>query len=62
MTSEPDFDFKMGRGHFRGRGLRALIALAIVLLPRAMLYGAGGLSASSILPWLLRAARAHLGL
>jgi hypothetical protein len=57
MTIETDFDFKTRRGHFRGRGLRALIALAIVNLPPAMLYAAGGLIASSI----LHAARAYLG-
>ena len=61
MTIETDFDFKTRRGHFRGRGLRALIALAIVHLPRAMLYGAGGLIASSILPWMMHAVQAYIG-
>jgi hypothetical protein len=29
-----DFDFKIGRGHYRGHGIRALVTLAIVHLPR----------------------------
>jgi hypothetical protein len=41
MSHDQDFDFKIGRGHYRGRGSRGLIALAIVHLPRAALFGAG---------------------
>ena len=46
----PDFDFKIGRGHYRGRGMPALVALAIVCLPRAAIYGTGGFIAYSVIP------------
>jgi len=59
MSQDNDFDFRIGRGHYRGRGTHALVALAIVRLPRAALYGAGGFTLSSILEWLLRALGGH---
>ena len=48
-----DFDFKIGKGHYRGRGTRALVALAIVRLPIAALFGGGAYALQSVLPWLL---------
>jgi hypothetical protein len=61
MTTNSDFDFKIGRGHYRGHGIQALVALAIVHL-RRVAYVRGGLSALySILPWLWQIIRAHLG-
>jgi hypothetical protein len=53
MAAIPDFDFKVGQSYFRGRGYRALIALAIVRLPwRIFIFG--GASATVFgLGWLL---------
>jgi hypothetical protein len=56
-----DFDFKIGKAHYRGRGGRALVALAIVQLPRAALWVTGGIAAGSILPWALHVLRAYIG-
>jgi hypothetical protein len=56
-----DFDFKIGRGHYRGHGICALVALAIDHLPRAALWTTGGITAWSTLPWLLQAVRAYVG-
>lgn len=61
MSQDQDFDFKIGRGHYRGRGVPALVALAIVHLPRAALYGTSGMTAYAVLPWLLQAVRAYVG-
>jgi hypothetical protein len=41
MRQDQDFDFRIGRGYYRGRGVRGLAALAIVQLPRIALLGAG---------------------
>ena len=60
MTIGTDFDFKIGRGHYRGRGWRALVALTIVHLPRAALIGGGGFSLYSGLPWLMKALHVSL--
>ena len=57
----PDFDFKIGQRCYRGRGMPALVALAIVHLPRAALYATGGVTAHAILLWLLQAARVYIG-
>lgn len=56
-----DFDFKIGKGHYRGRGVRALVALAIVRLPLSALFGGGGFALYSVLPWMLQAIRAYVG-
>jgi hypothetical protein len=56
-----DFDFKIGKGHYRGHGMRALVALAIVRLPLAALFSGGGVALYWVLPWLLQAIRAHIG-
>jgi hypothetical protein len=61
MTNNSDFDFKIGRGHYRGRGPCALIALAIVLLSRAAWAGGGGVAAYAFLPWLLNVVRTYAG-
>jgi len=54
-----DFDFKIGRGHYRGHGVSALVALAIVHLPRVALYTTGGVTAYSFVPWLVQAVRTY---
>ena len=56
--SDQDFDFKIGRGHYRGRGSRALIALAIVYLPRAALFGSAAAVATPGGIWLIQVLRA----
>jgi|HubBroStandDraft_1064217.scaffolds.fasta_scaffold224863_1 hypothetical protein len=55
MSHDQDFDFKIGRGHYRGRGSRGLIALAIVHLPRAALFGAGAAVVTPAAIWLVQA-------
>ena len=61
MTPNLDFDFKIRQDHYRGKGTPALVALAIVHLPRAAFVGGGSLALSSILPWLWQVVRAHFG-
>lgn len=61
MSQDQDFDFKIGRGHYRGRGGRALIALAIVHLRPAAYVGGGSLALYSILPRLWQIVHAHFG-
>ena len=61
MTNERDFDFKIGRGHYRGHGTRGLIALTIVHVTRIALYGAGGMAASSVGSWLWHAFQTYGG-
>jgi hypothetical protein len=56
-----DFDFKIGKSHYRGHGILALAALAIVRLPLAVLFSAGGFSLYSVLPLLLQAIRGYFG-
>jgi hypothetical protein len=56
-----DFDFKIGRGHYRGRGICALVALAIVHLPRAALFGGGAYAATPTMLWLVQAVRPYIG-
>jgi hypothetical protein len=60
-VESPDFDFKIGTGHYRGRGTAALIALAIVHLPRAALFGASAYVASPTLVRLTQIVRASFG-
>ena len=59
--SPPDFEFRIGKGYYRGRGGRALVALAIVHLPRVAYVGGGSFALYSILPWLWQIVRTHLG-
>jgi hypothetical protein len=59
--SDQDFDFKIGRGHYRGRGSRALIALAIVHLPRAALFGGAAVVATPSGIWLIQSLRTLVG-
>lgn len=61
MSQEQDFDFRIGRGHYRGRGSRGLIALAIVHLPRAALFGSGVAVATPAVAWLVQLLRALVG-
>ena len=56
-----DFDFKIGRGHYRGTGTRGLIALTIICVTRAATVGAGGLMAYSWFPGTFQRSRAHAG-
>jgi hypothetical protein len=56
-----DYDFKFGRGHYRGTGMRGLVALAIICTTRAGIAGAGGLAIYGGAPWLLQALRAYIG-
>ncbi|MBV8935840.1 MAG: hypothetical protein JO095_08560 [Alphaproteobacteria bacterium] len=51
-----DYDFKLGKSHFRGVGPRGLAALAMVLVPRVALIGTIALSARSGGFWLLQLA------
>ena len=53
MSQDQDFDFKIGQGHYRGRGSRGLIALATVHLPRAALVGSGVAVATPGAVWLI---------
>jgi hypothetical protein len=55
-----DFDFKTGKGHYRGRGIRGLVALAIVHLRPAAYVGGGSFALYSILPWLGQIVRAYM--
>ncbi len=57
MPQEQDFDFKTKLGHYRGKGTRGLVALAIVHLPRAALFGAGAYAAAPTLQWLVQVSR-----
>ena len=61
MSQDQDFDFKIGRGHYRGRGSRGLSALAIVHLPRAALVGSGVAVATPGAVWLIQALRTLIG-
>jgi hypothetical protein len=61
MPREQDFDFRIGRGHYRGRGTRGLVALALVQLPRAAFLGTGIALASPGLTWSVQAFRALMG-
>jgi hypothetical protein len=61
MSQDQDFDFKIGRGHYRGRGSRALIALAIVYLPRAVLFGSGVAVTTPAVVWLIQAVHRVIG-
>ena len=56
-----DFDFKIGQGRYRGRGARALVALVIVHLPRAALFGGSAYFASPTLLWLFQTVRPYIG-
>ncbi len=53
MAPSPDFDFKIGRSHFRGSGGRALVALALVRwrLP-ALILSFGVAVVHWALPWV----------
>ena len=53
VSQDQDFDFKVGRGHYRGRGSRGLIALAIVQLPRALLLSGGIAIVPPATAWLV---------
>jgi len=57
-----DFDFKIGRGHYRGTGMRGLVALAIIHVPRATFAGGALLGARYGLPWAWELVRAHFPL
>ena len=59
MSQDQDFDFKIGRAHYRGRGSRALIALAIVHLPRAALFGSGVAVTTPAVVWFIQALIGH---
>jgi hypothetical protein len=61
MSQNQDFDFKIGRGHYRGRGSHGLIALAIVHLPQAALFGSGVAVATPAIAWLVQLLRALVG-
>lgn len=61
MSQDQDFDFKIGRGHYRGRGSRALIALAIVHLPRAALFGTGVVVTPPVVVWLIQTVHTLIG-
>jgi hypothetical protein len=64
MSSErqqPDFYFTNGKWSYRGRGTRALIALAIVHIPRAtIVVGIGAIASSPILLWLIQVVRFYV--
>ena len=55
----PDFDFRDRKGHYRGHGMRGLVALAIDRLPRAALFGSCGVVFYKVGPWLLHAVLGH---
>jgi hypothetical protein len=59
MRQDQDFDFRIGRGYNRGRGVRGLAALAIVQLPRIALLGAGLVPASPTLQWVWQLAQGY---
>ena len=59
MLRDQDFNFTIGRGHYVGRGWRAVMALAIVQLPRAALLAAGAL-ATPTMTQLLQVARSSI--
>jgi hypothetical protein len=61
MSREQDFDFKIGRGHYRGRGSRGLIALVIIQLPRAALLGSGIAVATPNIVWSIQVLRTLIG-
>lgn len=48
-----DYDFKLGKSHLRGTGLRGLAALAIVFTSRAALVGMIAFSARGAGVWLV---------
>jgi hypothetical protein len=48
-----DYDFRLGKSHFRGKGWRGLAALAIVLTVRAAIVGTIAFSARPGGFWLL---------
>jgi hypothetical protein len=58
MSQDQDFDFKIGRAHYRGRGSRVPVALAIVHLPRAALFGSGVAVVTPAAAWLIQALHA----
>jgi len=60
MTAGPDFDFKIGQSHFRGRGGRALIALAIVRWRWPVLL-LGGTLAAWMPPWVWELVHRYVG-
>jgi hypothetical protein len=49
-----DYDFKLGKSHFRGVGPRGLAALAIVLALRVMLVGTIAISTRAEGLWLVQ--------
>ena len=51
-----DYDFKLGKSHFRGVGPRGLAALAIVLALRMALVGSIAISARALGLWLVQLA------
>jgi hypothetical protein len=61
MSQDQDFDFKVGRGHYRGRGSRGLIALAIIQLPRAVFFGSGVAVAMPTVVWSIQMLRTLIG-
>jgi hypothetical protein len=56
-----DFDFEEGKRHYRGRGARGLLALAMILAIRALLIGGGATAAYQIAPPLFRMLRGYFG-
>jgi hypothetical protein len=56
-----DYDFRIGRGHYRGTGTRGLVALTIICATRAGIFGAGGIAIYSGSTWLLQAFRGYIG-
>lgn len=52
-----DYDFKVGKDHYRGHGWLGLVALAIVQPSRPTLGGAGMFTVSSTLWWLVQIVR-----
>jgi hypothetical protein len=49
-----DYDFRLGKNHFRGNGWRGLAALVIVLALRATIVGAIAIWAKSGSFWLVQ--------
>jgi hypothetical protein len=49
-----DYDFRLAKAHFRGRGWRGLAALALVLIVRATIVAVVAISASPGAIWLVQ--------